>query len=162
MRSSDKDKKWGTIYLDASREATLDKLDAMQAATRQEQWNQRTQSDYLERVREKAVERAREILGEAYTERQKVLDEAAEEAQRIRDEAQAQLDSAHATRAEAETARNAIQGELEAAQARHAAAQQEGFNSGIQYAQGELARFRADMGGILARVLGHGGSAPVG
>lgn len=153
MRPSDKDKKWGTIYLDASREATLDKLDAMQAATRQEQWNQRTQNDYLERVREKAVERAREILGQAYTERQSVLDEAAEEAQHIRAEAQAELDNARQTLAEAQALRHSAQQELDAAHAQQATAQEDGFNSGIEQAQSELVQFRSNMGASVASVL---------
>lgn len=145
--------KWGTIYLDASREATLDKLDAMQAATRQEQWNQRTQNEYLERVREKAAERAREILGAAYVERQRVLEDAAEEARHIRQEAATMRASAQNALTEAETIRHMARDELEAAKARLAASKEEGFQAGLERAQEELARFRTELGMSLVEVL---------
>lgn len=153
MRSEVDNKKWGTIYLGSNKEATLDSLDAMQAAARQEQWNQRTQTDYLERVRLRATDRAREILGAAHTERQDLLNEARADAERIRLEAQVQyakateeLDAAAALRAEAQNLRD------EAAALRDAA-QQEGFDQGLANAREELDNFRGAMGGSIAVVL---------
>lgn len=144
---------WGTIYLDASREATLDKLDAMQAAARREQRNQRAQNEYVDRVREKAVQRAREILGAAYAERQQALEEAAQDAQRIREEARLLRADAEASLADAENIRRTALDELEAAKVRHAASDEEGFNAGLERAREEVAQFRANMGASLAEVL---------
>ena len=152
MRPDD-NKKWGTIYLDASREATMDKLDAMQAATRQEQWNQRTQQDYLEKVRAKATERAREILGEAYTERQRVLDEARQDAVRIRMEAQSEYALAAEVRQEAEALRVNVDEGMRLAEELRATAQERGFNDGLEQAQEELESFRAAIGASVGGVL---------
>ena len=66
------------------REATVEQLDAMQEPLRRERAQQQEQEDYFARVRAKAEERAREILGAAYAERQRVLDEARAEAQAFR------------------------------------------------------------------------------
>ncbi len=151
--SSDDKKKWGTIFLDANRESSLSKLDAMQAATRQEQWNQKTQQDYLESVRQKAINRAREILGEAYTERQQVLAEAERDADKIREEAQAVYADAEKIRLEAEQIRLDAQGELEAAEHIRNSAHEEGFQTGVEQAQEELQEFRAAMGSSVAGVL---------
>lgn len=48
---------------------------------RRDRLKEQQQDEYLERVRAKAAERAREILGAAYAERQKVLEEARAEAE---------------------------------------------------------------------------------
>ncbi len=152
MTSDDK-KKWGTIFLDASRESSLSKLDAMQAASRQEQWNQKTQQDYLEKVRQKAIDRAREILGEAYTERQNVLDEAERDAERIRNEAKAVYASAEETRNQTQDLRHSIQAEFDNASHIRQGAQEEGFQHGLSAAQEELNNFRAAMGSSVAGVL---------
>ena len=147
MAPDDGKKTWGTIYLGARRESTVDKLDAMQAAVRQEQWNQRTQDAYMERVRDKATERAKEILGAAYAERQKILDEAHEEARRIQQDAQATLTNAANIQASAEQLQLA-------AQQKKDAAEEEGFHAGLDRAQEELEQFRAAMGTSVAGVLG--------
>ena len=73
--SMDLRKKWGTIFM-GDREASMAQLEAMQEPVRREQERQQTQEDYMERVKTRAVERARQILGEAYAERQRVLEEA--------------------------------------------------------------------------------------
>ena len=153
MGTDDDKKKWGTIFLDGSREASMEQLDSMQAATRQQQWNQRTQQDYLEKVRAKATERAREILGEAYTERQKVLDEARDEAESVRLTAAALHHEAEQVRAEAEQIREAAQEELRKAEQIREAAQAEGFDAGLEQAQAELESFRAALGSSVAGVL---------
>ena len=80
MASEELRKKWGTIFM-GEREATVEQLDAMQEPMRREQLKREQQENYLERVRVKAAERAREILGAAYAERQKVLEEARAEAE---------------------------------------------------------------------------------
>ncbi len=151
--SSDEKKKWGTIFLDAARESSLSKLDAMQAASRQEQWNQKTQQDYLERVRQKAIDRAREILGEAYTERQSVLDEAEKDAERIRSEAKAAYASADETRKQTQTLRHSVQAELDNATHLREGAKEEGFQHGLAAAEEELNNFRMAMGSSVAGIL---------
>ncbi len=153
MTSDDNDSKWGTIFLDSTRESTLSKLDAMQAASRQEQWNQRTQQDYLEKVRAKAVERARAILGEAYTERQKIIEEAEADAANIRQEAKAIQASAEGIRNEAQELKHGVQAELDRAKHTHSSAQEDGFQAGLEQAQEELEKFRHTMGSSVAGVL---------
>ncbi len=151
--STDDTKKWGTIFLDASRESSLSKLDAMQAASRQEQWNQKAQQDYLEKVRQKAIDRAREILGEAYTERLSVLEEAEREAERIREDARAAYTTAEEVRNQAQEVRHEAQGELDSATHIRNSAHEEGFQAGIAAAQEELTHFRMAMGSSVAGVL---------
>ncbi len=153
MATDDNDSKWGTIFLDSKRESTLSKLDAMQAASRQEQWNQRTKQDYLEKVRAKAIDRARLILGEAYTERQKIIEEAEAEAASIRNEAKAIQASAESIRNEAQDLRHEVQGELDRAKHTHNTAQEDGFQAGLEQAQEELEKFRHTMGLAVAGVL---------
>ena len=80
MASDQLRKKWGTIFM-GEREASPQQLDAMQEPLLRERAQQQHQEDYLARVRARAEERAREILGAAYAERQKVLEEAGAEAQ---------------------------------------------------------------------------------
>ncbi len=152
MTSDDK-KNWGTIFLDANRESNLSKLDAMQAASRQEQFNQRSQQDYLEKVRQKAIDRAREILGEAYTERQSVLEEAERDAERIRAEVKATYAAAEETRSAAQDLRHHAQAELDNATHIRNAAHEEGFQAGLTQAQEELDNFRTAMGSSVAGVL---------
>ncbi len=153
MASDEKDEKWGTIFLDSKRESTLSQLDAMQAASRQEQWNQRTQQDYMEKVRAKAVDRAREILGEAYTERQKVLEEAEAEAESIRNEANKIKANAESIRNEAQNLKHDVQAELDKALHMQSTAQEDGFQAGLKQAQEELDSFRLNMGASVAGVL---------
>lgn len=153
MRSEAENKKWGTIYLGTDKEATLDSLDAMKASVQHEQWNQRTQNDYLERVRERATARAREILGAAHTERQTVLQEARDEAQRIRLEAQVQYAKADEALAQAAATRDEAQALHTEAEAIREAAQQEGFDQGLVNARDELNAFRGAMGASIAVVL---------
>lgn len=163
MPLDDLRKKWGTIFM-GEREATVEELDAMQEPARRAQVRQKVQEDYMERVREKATERARQILGEAYAERQKVLAEAREEAQRQSDlilaeverirqstkegyEAmQAELQKAADIRAEAQRIRD------EAARI-HESAQADGHAAGVESAEGELRAFRGELGQHLAWVL---------
>ena len=80
MASDQLRKKWGTIFM-GEREATPQQLDAMQESLLRERAQHQQQEDYLARVRARAEERARAILGAAYAERQKVLEEAGVEAQ---------------------------------------------------------------------------------
>lgn len=163
MPLDDLRKKWGTIFM-GEREATVEELDAMQEPARRAQVRQKVQEDYMERVREKATERARQILGEAYAERQKVLAEAREEAQRQSDlilaeverirqstkegyEAmQAELQKAAEIRAEAQRIRD------DAARI-HESAQADGHAAGVESAEGELRAFRGELGQHLAWVL---------
>lgn len=147
-------KKWGTIFLGNQRESTVSELDAMQAAVHQEQWNQKTEDLYMEKVRAKATERAKAILGEAYTERQSILEETRALAQSMQQQAQQEIDKAGAIRAAAEEERQQAQATLQAAEDIKAAAHQEGYEAGVAQANAELAEFRHMMGTSVAGVLG--------
>ena len=163
MPLDDLRKKWGTIFM-GEREATVEELDAMQEPARRAQVRQKVQEDYMERVREKATERARQILGEAYAERQKVLAEAREEAQRQSDLILAEVDR---IRQSTKEGYEAMQAELQkAADIRaeaqrirddaariHESAQADGHAAGVESAEGELRAFRGELGQHLAWVL---------
>lgn len=156
MASDEARKKWGTIFM-GDREASVEQLDAMQEPLRRDKIRQEQTEDYMERVRKRAADRAREILGAAYTERLKVLDEArsdaesskraaARECQKLKSEGEAlkkeaaeELEKARRIREEAEKIRESA----------HA----EGLRDGMDQAAAELREFRAELGQSLARVL---------
>lgn len=156
MASDEVRKKWGTIFM-GEREASVEQLNAMQAHVNREKLEKEQTEDYMERVRARAADRAREILGAAYTERQKVLEEAKGEAaaqkrlaaqecvkikaegEELRRQAQQELDKARAEREEAEQIR--------------ANAHEEGLQAGMDQAGRELHEFRADMGHSVASLL---------
>ncbi|WP_165072045.1 FliH/SctL family protein [Desulfovibrio sp. ZJ200] len=156
MASDELRKKWGTIFM-GEREATVEQLDAMQEPARRERLKEQQQEDYLERVRAKAADRAREILGAAYAEREKVLDEARAEAEKkrtmlvqegeaLKAAAKADYERKAAELARAEAAR-------EEAEKIRAAAREQGFQAGMEQASAELREFRAELGQSLAHVL---------
>ncbi len=139
------------------REATVEQLDAMQEPLRRERAQQQEQEDYFARVRAKAEERAREILGAAYTERQRVLDEARAEAQALR---QSLIGETEALKVKAQEEKDQASAELlkaqdlqTQAQAELGAAHGEGFQAGMDQAGQELKEFRAEMGQALGNVL---------
>lgn len=139
------------------REATVEQLDAMQEPLRRERAQQQEQEDYFARVRAKAEERAREILGAAYAERQRVLDEARAEAQAFR---QSLIGETEALKARAQEEKDQASAELlkaqdlqTQAQAEFDAAHGEGFQAGMDQAGQELKEFRAEMGQALGNVL---------
>ncbi|MBQ7617810.1 MAG: flagellar assembly protein FliH, partial [Desulfovibrio sp.] len=156
MASDSLRKKWGTIFM-GGREATLDELDAMQEPVLRERQQRDQQEEYLERVRKRAADRAREILGNAYNERQKLLQDAKEELEQKRakllqeieglkakalqmhEEAEAELEKAKQLRIEAEKVKEA--------------AHDEGFQVGMDQAGVELKEFRADLGHELGRLM---------
>ena len=156
MASDELRKKWGTIFM-GEREATVEQLDAMQEPMRRERLKREQQEDYLERVRARAADRAREILGAAYAERQKVLEEARAEAEAERQkliregEALKAAGTAAQERAAAELA--AAAAAREEAEGIREAAHDEGFQAGMEQAGDELREFRADLGQSLAVVL---------
>ena len=156
MASEQLRKKWGTIFM-GERETTPQELEAMREPVMRERRQRQEQEDYLARVRAKAEERAREILGAAYAERQKVLAEAREEAeaqarqaaeaaQALQAQAQAVLAEAEAERDKARTLREEAIQELENKR-------QEGFQQGMEQAGTELKEFRADVARMLGGVL---------
>lgn len=156
MASDELRKKWGTIFM-GEREATVEQLDAMQEPMRRERLKREQQEDYLERVRARAADRAREILGAAYAERQKVLEEARAEAEAER---QKLVREGEALKAAGTAAQEQAAAELAAARAAHEeaerireAAHDEGFQAGMEQAGDELREFRADLGQSLAVVL---------
>lgn len=156
MASDQLRKKWGTVFM-GEREATVDQLDAMQEPLRRERAQQQEHEDYFARVRAKAEERAREILGAAYAERQKVLDEARTEAQDLK---QRLIGESGALKAQAQEEKNQAKAELdkgqalrEQAQAMFDTAHGQGFQSGMEQAGQELKEFRAEMGQALGSVL---------
>ncbi len=139
------------------REATMEQLDAMQEPLLRERQQKDQQKDYLERVRKRAADRAREILAEAYVERQKILQEAHAELEAERAAAKQEI---AALKAEAEAARTSAKGELARAETvGHEAdvlrekARDEGFQAGMNQAGAELREFRADMGNELATLM---------
>lgn len=156
MASDQLRKKWGTVFM-GEREATVEQLDAMQEPLRRERAQQQEQEDYFARVRAKAEERAREILGAAYAERQRVLDEARAEAQDLK---QRLIGDSETLKAQAQEERKQAGAELgkaqtlrEQAQAVLDAAHGEGFQAGMDQAGQELKEFRTEMGQALGSVL---------
>lgn len=139
------------------REATVEQLDAMQEPLRRERMQHQQQEDYFDRVRAKAEERAREILGAAYAERQKVLEEARAEAHELNKRL---THESEALKAQAQEERNQAQAELAQAQALRQEAQTlredgraDGFQAGMDQAGQELKEFRAEIGQALGTVL---------
>lgn len=155
MASEQLRKKW-TIFM-GDRETTPQELEAMREPVMRERRQRQEQEDYLARVRVKAEERAREILGAAYAERQKVLSEAreavetqarqaAESAAAIKQEAQSVLAEAHAERDKARALREEAAQVLE--RSRH-----EGYDVGMEQAGTEMQAFRADFARMIGGVL---------
>ena len=156
MASDQLRKKWGTIFM-GEREATPQQLDAMQEPLLRERAQHQQQEDYLARVRARAEERAREILGAAYAERQKVLEEAGTEAQarveQFTREARALRAQAQAELAEAEAEHGKARDLREEAGFIRDNAHSEGFQAGMEQAGAELKEFRVDVGQMLGNML---------
>lgn len=159
MATDEVKKKWGTIFM-GNREASVEQLNAMQEPLRRERRQKDEAGDYMERVRARAADRAREILGAAYAERQKVLDEARADAAARKKDA---FEECARLRAEGEAARHLAQTELDRAEAERNEAEKiresahdEGYKAGMEQAARELHEFRADLGealGVLLRAI---------
>lgn len=156
MASEDLKKKWGTIFM-GNREASVEQLNAMQEPLYREQRQREQAEDYMERVRARAADRAREILGAAYAERQKVLEEARLEATARKKKILA--DCAN-LRSEAENDRKLAQAELARAEAQRKQAEEirkeahdQGYKEGIEEAGRELQDFRLELGQALGTLL---------
>lgn len=153
---ADSAKKWGTVFM-GRREASLDKLDSMQSAALQQQHQKQVQEDYLERVKSKATERAKEVLGAAYAERQHILQEAEADAQqRIREltaEAAQLHNAAAADRTAAAQEKQQAETLTQEARRLRDSAYGEGYDAGVEKARAELAEFRAQMGDALGAVM---------
>ncbi len=156
MASDQLRKKWGTIFM-GEREASPQQLDAMQEPLLRERAQQQHQEDYLARVRARAEERAREILGAAYAERQKVLEEAGTEAQtrilQLTREALALKAQAQEELAQAEAEHSKARDLREEAEIIRDHAHNDGFQAGMAQAGAELKEFRADVGQMLGNML---------
>lgn len=156
MASDQLRKKWGTIFM-GEREASPQQLDAMQEPLLRERAQQQHQEDYLARVRARAEERAREILGAAYAERQKVLEEAGAEAQgrilQLTREAQALKAQVLEELAQAEAEHGKARDLREEAEIIRDHAHNDGFQAGMAQAGAELKEFRADVGQMLGNML---------
>ena len=156
MASDELRKKWGTIFM-GEREASPQQLDAMQEPLLRERAQQQHQEDYLARVRARAEERAREILGAAYAERQKVLEEAGAEAQtrilQLTREALALKAQAQEELALAEAEHSKARDLREEAEIIRDHAHNDGFQAGMAQAGAELKEFRADVGQMLGNML---------
>ena len=141
------------------RETTPQELEAMREPVMRERRQRQEQEDYLGRVRAKAEERAREILGAAYAERQKILAEAHQQietqARQADEDAAGLKEQARSVLAEAEAERTKAQALREDAAQLREAMRQEGYRHGMEQAGEELREFRADVAGMLAGVL-HG------
>jgi len=140
------EKTTGRIFLGVANETTIERLDAMQAAIRREDWNKNTQELYLFRIREKATAKAKQILGTAYTERQKIIDEAYLDAQKIRDEANQHLDKAKQQDEQALVLQ-------EEAQRKFDTSEEKGFESGLSQANDEITAFRIEIGSSFISVI---------
>lgn len=156
MASEEVKKKWGTIFM-GNREASVEQLNAMQEPLLREQRQKEQAEDYMERVRARAADRAREILGAAYAERQKVLDEARQEANEQKKKILKECGQLHA---EAENARKLAQRELDNAEAQNReaeairqAAHAEGYQAGMDNAGKELQEFRLELGQALGSLM---------
>lgn len=135
----------------------MEQLDAMQEPVLRERQQKDQQQEYIERVRKRAADRAREILGEAYQERQRIL----AEADAALEQKRAQLvHEIEAMKTEAATMHN--EAKMELARAKQVAqeaeelknkAHDEGFSLGMDQASQELKEFRADMGNELAMMM---------
>lgn len=156
MASDQLRKKWGTIFM-GEREASPQQLDAMQEPLLRERAQQQHQEDYLARVRARAEERAREILGAAYAERQKVLEEAGAEAQtrilQLTREALALKAQAQEEMAQAQAEHGKARDLREEAEIIRDHAHNDGFQAGMAQAGAELKEFRADVGQMLGNML---------
>lgn len=146
--SMDLRKKWGTIFM-GDREASMAQLEAMQEPILREQERQQSQEDYMERVKARAVERARQILGEAYAERQRVLEEAKREAQdhyqRIISEAESIRQSTRDGYETMQLERGKTSKELAEAERIRAAAHEEGYKAGMDQVAGDLQQIRFEL-----------------
>lgn len=156
MASDEARKKWGTIFM-GDREASVEQLKAMQEPVLREKRQKEAVEDYMERVRAKAADRAKEILGAAYAERQKVLEEAKNEVAAMKRQA---IQECARLKAEGETARQTGQSELDKAAALREeaekirdAAHEEGFQQGMDDAGRELQEFRGELGQAVGTVL---------
>lgn len=156
MASDEARKKWGTIFM-GDREASVEQLNAMQEHINRDKLQKERTEDYMERVKARAADRAREILGAAYEERQKVLEEAKNDAA-----VQKRLAAQECARmkGEAEAIRKQAEEELGAAQAQkdeavkiREQAHEEGYQAGLNQAGAELHEFRAELGQSLSAVL---------
>ena len=156
MASDQLRKKWGTIFM-GEREASPQQLDAMQEPLLRERAQQQHQEDYLARVRARAEERAREILGAAYAERQKVLEEAGVEAQtrilQLTREAQALRAQSQEELVQAQAEHGKARDLREEAEIIRDHAHNDGFQAGMAQAGAELKEFRADVGQMLGNML---------
>ncbi|MDR3357405.1 MAG: flagellar assembly protein FliH [Desulfovibrio sp.] len=156
MASDELRKKWGTVFM-GEREADMAELAAMQEPLRKERQGRQLQRDYLENVRARAAERAREILAAAYAEREKILEdakrEAGEHSLRLERESGALKAAAEAAYARATEEREAAAALRQEAGEIRSAAHSEGFQTGMKQAGAELMEFRAELGASLAALL---------
>lgn len=156
MTSDNLRKKWGTIFM-GDHEATVEQLEAMHEPLRREQEKKEKEADYLSRVRARATEKAREILGAAYAERQNVMDEARQEAEKIIRQAQKEGEAlkmaAQAAYREAADEREKAKALREEAERIRDAARDEGLKAGMLESRSELRALRSEMGQSIANIL---------
>lgn len=156
MAGEDSTKKWGTIFM-RNREASVAELQAMQEPIRREQLQKEQAENYMERVRARAADRARQILGEAYTEKQNVIDEGKKEAAALKKQA---AEECARLKGEGEIARKQGQKELEKAIAIREeaerirdAAREEGFDAAMEEGRLEIQNIQSEMGQSIAVIL---------
>ncbi|MDR1857006.1 MAG: hypothetical protein LBR22_07595 [Desulfovibrio sp.] len=156
MTGDDVRKKWGTVFM-GGREASIEELDSLQEPLRREQRKRRQQEEYLDSVRLRATERAKEILAEAYTHRQELLDEVRKETEAAREamaaEARDAAVAAQSMRDEAAEALRTAEEERDRARDLREEGYQAGYKDGVDKAAEELKVFRKDIGESLGKVL---------
>jgi flagellar assembly protein FliH len=145
-------KNWGTIFMGSGREISLDQLpDAAAGGGRKGIWSRSLEEEYLERVQRRAGREARDFLARAEKERIALLEAAKEEAARMLEEARRESAS---LRAEADRQKTVAEALMEEARAARAAAEEKGYDAGIERARGDLENFREVMGESAGAVLG--------
>lgn len=156
MASEEMRKKWGTIFM-GEREASVEQLNAMQEHVNRDRLQKERSEDYMERVKQRAADRAREILGAAYAERQKVLEEAKGEAavqKRLAMQECAKIKAeGEAIRKQAREELAAAQAEREEAAKMRQEAREAGHQEGMNQAAVELHEFRAELGQAVAALM---------
>ncbi len=135
----------GTIFMgpNSDQEATVDNFSIIQS---QNPWDRRTESDYMERVREKAALRVQAMLSQARSNAEAMRKTARQWIEKIKEENHAIHEQAKSTLQEAEQ----IKAEAQQIQA---IAHEEGLRKGVEQAMQELEEHRNLLNATLASVL---------
>ncbi len=137
--------RWGTIFMGPSRdrESTIDKVADLH---QRELWNRRTEAEYMDRVRAKAVLRVEAMLDQARSRTQAMRKGTEEWAAGVREKCEA-------LHAEALKAREEAAAVRQEAEHLRETAREEGYRLGVEQALSELEEHRAALDLTTAAVL---------